>query len=47
MLPYKVGVVILKKSELIKNLNLIADDIITNLNLNFQQKRTKTAIKKN
>ncbi|KAM9996419.1 hypothetical protein ACTFIY_002617 [Dictyostelium cf. discoideum] len=32
------------KSELIKNSNLIADDIITNLNLNFQQKRTKTAI---
>ncbi|KAM9995071.1 hypothetical protein ACTFIY_001236 [Dictyostelium cf. discoideum] len=32
------------KSELIKNPNLISDDIMTNLNLNFQQKRTKTAI---
>ncbi|KAM9955087.1 hypothetical protein ACTFIW_008751 [Dictyostelium discoideum] len=32
------------KSELLKKPSLVADDILNNLNINFQQKRTKTAL---
>ncbi|KAM9979670.1 hypothetical protein ACTFIZ_005938 [Dictyostelium cf. discoideum] len=32
------------KSELLKKPSLVADDILNNLNINFQQQRTKTAL---